>query len=146
MVLGVKEGRYFQGRFNISRLLNSEATVRVGGLNQELLIASPELQNRALSGDIVCVELLPQEQWIKNYQSGAPADLMYDSDEENIDEVKSVEDNKNLIEMVNTADGMQVTCRVKGILKRLNKTYGGSVLRLHDMLESTKVKLELFFK
>lgn len=33
LVLGVKEGRFFQGRFNVSRLVATEALVKVGGLN-----------------------------------------------------------------------------------------------------------------
>ena len=33
LVLGVKEGKFFQGRFNVSRLVASEATVKVSGLN-----------------------------------------------------------------------------------------------------------------
>ena len=32
LVLGIKEGRYFQGRLNVSRLTLEEATVNVGGL------------------------------------------------------------------------------------------------------------------
>ena len=38
MLLGIKEGRYFQGRLNVSRLTLDEATVNVAGLKQELLI------------------------------------------------------------------------------------------------------------
>ena len=40
MLLGIKEGRYFQGRLNVSRLTINEATVNVSGLKQELLIQS----------------------------------------------------------------------------------------------------------
>lgn len=29
MVLGVKQGQYFQGRLNVSRLVQSEATVKI---------------------------------------------------------------------------------------------------------------------
>ncbi len=38
LLLGIKEGRFFQGRLNVSRLTLDEATVNVSGLNQELLI------------------------------------------------------------------------------------------------------------
>jgi hypothetical protein len=32
MVLGVKQGQYFQGRLNVSRLVQTEATVKIQGL------------------------------------------------------------------------------------------------------------------
>ena len=38
MMLGTKEGKYFQGRLNVSRLVETEATVKVQGLSQEILI------------------------------------------------------------------------------------------------------------
>ena len=38
LLLGIKEGRFFQGRLNVSRLTIDEATVNVSGLHQELLI------------------------------------------------------------------------------------------------------------
>jgi hypothetical protein len=38
MIIGVREGRYFQGRLNVSRLVSSEASVKVQGLAQDILI------------------------------------------------------------------------------------------------------------
>lgn len=38
ILLGVKEGRYFQGRLNVSRLHLEEATINIHGLTQEILI------------------------------------------------------------------------------------------------------------
>jgi len=42
MLLGIKEGRYFQGRLMVSRLTLDEASVSVSGLRQDLLIQSLE--------------------------------------------------------------------------------------------------------
>ena len=42
MLLGIKEGRYFQGRLMVSRLTLDEASVSVSGLRQDLLIQSQE--------------------------------------------------------------------------------------------------------
>ena len=64
MLLGIKEGRYFQGRLMVSRMTLDEASVSVSGLRQDLLIQSLENQNRALNADIVAVEVLPKAQWI----------------------------------------------------------------------------------
>jgi len=59
MVIGVKEGRYFQGRLNVSRLVQSEAVVKVQGLVNDILLTNVTDQNRALNGDIVCIEIHP---------------------------------------------------------------------------------------
>ncbi len=79
LLLGIKEGRFFQGRLNVSRLTLDEATVNVSGLNQELLIQSLEHQNRAINADIVAVEILPKAHWIKNYKD-IPLDKWLDED------------------------------------------------------------------
>ena len=38
MIIGVKEGRYFQGRLNVSRLVETEALVKINGIEQDILI------------------------------------------------------------------------------------------------------------
>ena len=81
LLLGIKEGRFFQGRLNVSRLTLDEATVNVSGLTEELLIQSQVQQNRALNADIVAVEVLPKAQWIKNYKQ-VPVDTCLDADAE----------------------------------------------------------------
>lgn len=142
-MLGVKEGRFFQGRFNVSRLVATEALVKVSGLNQEILIKDPQLQNRALSGDIVCVELLPQSEWVTGFKK---ADKVFDValQDDDDDDAISIEDESedkktvNLIELVNNEQSLQVTGKIRGVLKKLNKTYGGSVLRLDEMVPTTK--------
>lgn len=40
MMFGIKEGRFFQGRFAVSRLVATEASVKVSGLNQDILISN----------------------------------------------------------------------------------------------------------
>lgn len=55
MVLGIREGKFFKGRINVSRVNLEEATVMVEGLNDDILVLGASLQNRALNGDIVCL-------------------------------------------------------------------------------------------
>jgi len=81
LLLGIKEGRFFQGRLMVSRLTLDEATVSVSGLTQDLLIQSLEHQNRALNADVVAVEVLPKAQCIKDYKE-APIDTCLDADDE----------------------------------------------------------------
>lgn len=123
--LGVKEGRFFQGRLNVSRLTIEEATINVQGLTQEILIPNFTSQNRACNGDIVAIEVLPKNQWLKNYKSMGPAIDKIDSDEEQ----GEIEDLKTspIMQQINESK-LKVTGRVIGIIKKFSKTYGGSIL------------------
>ena len=38
MVLGIREGKFFKGRLNISRVNMEEATISVEGLNDDILV------------------------------------------------------------------------------------------------------------
>ena len=78
MVLGVKEGRFFQGRLNVSRLVQTEAAVKVQGLNKDILIRNLHHQNRALNGDIVCIEILPESEWECDYKTTDPVNALLD--------------------------------------------------------------------
>ena len=50
--------------------------------------------------------------------------------EEDEDEEEEEEEKVNLMERINQAQkSMTVTAKVRGILKKLNKTYGGSILK-----------------
>ena len=82
MVLGVKEGRYFQGRLNVSRLVATEATIKVQGLNKDILVRNLQDQNRGLNGDIVCVEILPEDQWENDYRNTEPTNALLDDVQE----------------------------------------------------------------
>jgi exoribonuclease R len=68
MVIGIREGRFFKGRLNISRDNPNEATVNVDGLTNDLLILGMKNQNRGLSGDQVCLQILPEKDWPLHYR------------------------------------------------------------------------------
>jgi hypothetical protein len=55
MILGIREGKLFKGRLNISRMNILEATVKVDGLNDDVLVLGSKYQNRGLNADIVCL-------------------------------------------------------------------------------------------
>lgn len=78
LLLGVREGRLFQGRLNVSRLNMNEATVNVQGLKSEILIQDAKDQNRALNGDVVAVEILPKAKWLRGYKNVDMADAIDD--------------------------------------------------------------------
>ena len=41
---------------------------------------------------------------------------------------------------------MRVTAKVMGVIKPMNKTYGGSILKPQDQTKQTKEKFDLFLK
>jgi len=162
LVLGVKAGRFFQGRLNVSRMTATEAVVKVQGLTNDILLTGLEQQNRALNGDIVCIEIDSEDKWIDNYKAAEPHNALLE-DEQKVEKVKlklhangdadsrsdgsMSEDepaNINMIELINSETKRQVTGRVRGILKKLNKTYGGSLIATSDMLVSTLNKFKVF--
>lgn len=103
-----------------------------------------------MSGDIVCVELLPKSEWIADFKKADKVfDVALEDDDEDAISIEGESDGEktvNLVELVNNEQSLQVTGKIRGVLKKLNKTYGGSVLRLDEMTTATKAKLELFFE
>ena len=49
-----------------------------------------------------------------------------------------------MIVRVNEETKRRVTGVVRGVLKKMNKTYGGSLVQLKDMLPTTLEKFKLF--
>ncbi len=68
MVLGIREGRFFKGRINISRVNIDESIVMVEGLSDDLLVLGAPNQNRALNGDIVCLQILQEKDWVRHFK------------------------------------------------------------------------------
>ena len=68
MVLGIREGRFFKGRINISRVNIDESTVMVEGLTDDILVLGAPNQNRALNGDIVCLQILQEKEWVRHFK------------------------------------------------------------------------------
>ena len=46
------------------------------------------------------------------------------------------------MEKINKEKERRVVGKVRGVLKRMNKTYGGSILTLKDMTKATKEKFD----
>lgn len=51
-------------------------------MNQDILIHGNLNHNRALNGDIVCVEILPQSEWLDNFKSAQPLNILLNEAEE----------------------------------------------------------------
>ena len=60
---GLKEGRLHQGALRVSRFNPYEGFVGSDAVGADILLSGPADMNRALDGDVVAVELLPEAQW-----------------------------------------------------------------------------------
>ena len=63
LAAGVAAGRLHQGALRVSRFNPFEGWVASQSVGGEILVSGRIDMNRALDGDVVAVELLPEEQW-----------------------------------------------------------------------------------
>jgi exosome complex exonuclease DIS3/RRP44 len=138
MMTGVKAGVLHQGIFNVSPYNYLEGSVHVPAFDKSLLVLGRENGNRAVSGDVVVVEILPQDQW------KAPSTKIIEEETVNKNDNPEVEDGENIVsererkalqEEVKRAHGQssegrpQPTARVVGIVKRNWRQYVGHIDR-----------------
>ena len=136
IMTGLRAGTLHQGVFNISPYNYLEGSVNVPAFDKPLLILGRENGNRAISGDVVVVEVLPKEQW-KTPSSkliDEEAVARNDNPENEEDEpVITERERKALQEEVRKAHGKsaegkpQPTARVVGIVKRNWRQYVGHI-------------------
>ncbi|EMD61752.1 hypothetical protein GGP41_004333 [Bipolaris sorokiniana] len=138
MMTGVKAGTLHQGIFNVSPYNYLEGSVHVPAFDKSLLILGRENSNRAVSGDVVVVEVLPQDQW------KAPSTKIIEEETVNKNDNAEAEEGENVIpererralqEEVKRVHGQsaegrpQPTARVVGIIKRNWRQYVGHIDR-----------------
>ncbi|KAA8532084.1 hypothetical protein F0562_006774 [Nyssa sinensis] len=129
---GLHRGIYHQGKLRVNRYNPFEAYVGSESIGDEIIIYGRGNMNRAFDGDIVAVELLPQDQW-----HGEKSLSIGDVDDEEDEEVhlvpSSADDAPRVTNPVqDTARDMNlVACRpsgrVVGIIKRNWHSYCGSL-------------------
>lgn len=138
MMTGIRAGTLHQGIFNVSTYNYLEGSVHVPAFDKSLLVLGRENSNRAVSGDVVVVEVLPKFQW------KAPSTKIVEEDTVNKNENADVEDGdgeavvteqerRALQEQVRKTQGKSVegrpqpTARIVGIIKRNWRQYVGHV-------------------
>jgi exosome complex exonuclease DIS3/RRP44 len=144
MITGVKAGTMHQGIFNVSPYNYLEGSVHVPAFDKALLVLGRENSNRAVSGDVVVVEVLPKDQW------KAPSSKIIEEETLNKNDNADVEDGEAVItererralqEEVKRVQGQSIegrpqpTARVVGIIKRNWRQYVGHVDK--DSVKST---------
>ncbi|KAF2722811.1 RNB-domain-containing protein [Polychaeton citri CBS 116435] len=142
MLTGVKSGALHQGIFNVSPYNYLEGTVHVPAFERALIIQGRENSNRAVSGDIVVVEVLPKDQWkAPSSKVLEEEDLNKNDNAENEEEEgsaegvvteqerKALQDDVKRAHVKNAADKPQPTAKVVGVIKRNWRQYVGHVDR-----------------
>ncbi|KAF9695958.1 hypothetical protein EKO04_006084 [Ascochyta lentis] len=144
MMTGVKAGTMHQGIFNVSQYNYLEGSVNVPAFEKSLIILGRENSNRAVSGDVVVVEVLPQDQWKAPSTKIVEEDTVAKNDNAEQEEGENVvneREKRALQEEVKRAHGQstegkaQPTARVVGIIKRNWRQYVGHIDR--DSVRST---------
>lgn len=138
MLTGVKNGTMHQGTFSVSPYNYLEGTVHVPSFDRPLIIQGRENSNRAVSGDIVVLEVLPKDQWkAPSSKVIVEEDINKNDNAENEDDsgegVVSAQERKALRDEVKRTHGKagegkpQPTAKVVGIIKRNWRQYVGHI-------------------
>jgi exosome complex exonuclease DIS3/RRP44 len=136
MLTGIKAGTLHQGIFNVSPYNYLEGSVRVPAFEKALLILGRENSNRAVSGDVVVVEILPQDQWKAPSEKIVDEEILNKNDNAEAEEDEAVvteQERRALQEEAKKAHSKgaearaQPTARVIGVMKRNWRQYVGHV-------------------
>ena len=122
---GLLAGRLHKGTFKVSRDWHSEATVRVRGVSQSLLIDGARAMNRAIDGDEVVVEVLPETEWKR--AKGATEPRMDEQDMVNIQAANSDTTATDALPTASNSSPLLRTARVVAISQRHWRSYAGSL-------------------
>lgn len=138
MLTGVKSGALHQGIFNVSPYNYLEGSIHVPAFDRSLVIQGRENMNRAVSGDVVVIEVLPKEQW------KAPSSKAVDEEDVNRNEnaeneedereaVVTEQERRALQDEVKRTHGRSAegrpkpTARIVGVIKRNWRQYVGHI-------------------
>ena len=138
MMTGIRAGTLHQGIFNVSPYNYLEGSVHDPAFGNSLLILGRENSNRAVSGDVVAVEVLPKAQWKAPSTKIIEEDTLNknenaDTEEGEGEAVVTEQERRVLLEEAkktqgkNTEGRPQPTARVVGVIKRNWRQYVGHV-------------------
>lgn len=135
MMTGVKAGLMHQGIFNVSPYNYLEGSIKVPAFAKPLIILGRENINRAVDGDLVVVELLPQDQWKQPSTKIVEEDTVTkneDADAEQQDfvsdrEKKALQEQVKRTHKSGSESHPQPTAKVVGVIKRNWRQYVGHI-------------------
>ncbi|KAI8954395.1 RNB domain-containing protein [Xylaria longipes] len=137
MMTGVKSGMLHQGIFNVSPYNYLEGSIKVPAFPKPLLILGRDNINRSVDGDVVVVEVLPQDQWkapsTKIIEEEAITKNESADNDEGAADVVTEKERRALQEEVKKTQGQttegrpQPTAKVVGVIRRNWRQYVGHV-------------------
>ncbi|GLA61199.1 exosome catalytic subunit dis3 [Aspergillus tubingensis] len=136
LMTGIRAGTLHQGVFNVSPYNYLEGSVNVPAFDKPLLILGRDNSNRAISGDVVVIEVLPKDQWKSPSTKIVDEEAVTKNDNPDTDDTEAVvseRERKALQEEVRKAHGKssegkpQPTAKVVGVMKRNWRQYVGHV-------------------
>ncbi|XP_044589542.1 exosome complex exonuclease RRP44 [Cotesia glomerata] len=116
---GIKNGKLLQGTFLASRENFLEGSVNVEGMEKFIFVQGRIGLNRAIDGDIVAVELLPEEEW------SVPSELILQDEADEDDPGDILEEEKEIIVKTTTEVERTPTGKIVGIIRRKWRQYCG---------------------
>ncbi|XP_026331987.1 exosome complex exonuclease RRP44-like [Hyposmocoma kahamanoa] len=117
---GIRNGKLYQGTFYASRDNFLEGTANVNGFERSILLQGHVGINRAVDGDLVAIEIFPEEEWRR------PSDIVLEDKAD--DPGDKLEEESVLLEAVKnkTSDeDITPTGKVVGIIRRKWRQYCG---------------------
>ncbi|WXC55412.1 hypothetical protein SNK03_001365 [Fusarium graminearum] len=136
MMTGVKAGLMHQGIFNVSPYNYLEGSIKVPSFPKPLLILGRENINRSVDGDLVVVEVLPEDQWKEPSTKIIEEDTITKNENADVEESQdfvSEKERKALQEQVKKTQKSaseskpQPTAKVVGVVKRNWRQYVGHI-------------------
>lgn len=134
MMTGVRAGTLHQGVFSVSPYNYLEGSVHVPAFEKSLVIQGRENSNRAIHGDIVVIEVLPQSQWKASSAKIVDEESLNKNENADVDDGEAVvteQERRALQEEVKKTQGKttekrpQPTARIVGVIKRNWRQYVG---------------------
>lgn len=136
MMTGIKAGLLHQGIFNVSPYNYLEGSIKVPAFPKSLIVLGRENINRAVDGDKVVIEVLPQAQWKVASTKIVEEDTITkdeNPDTEMSDDIVSQKERKALHEQARrnqtkaTEGSSEPTAKVVGIIQRNWRQYVGHI-------------------
>ena len=138
MMTGIRAGTLHQGIFNVSPYNYLEGSVHVPAFEKPLLVLGRENSNRAISGDVVVIEILPKPQWKVPSSKIIEEDTLNKNENAEIEEgereaLVTEQESRALQEQVRKTQGKstegraQPTARIVGVIKRNWRQYVGHI-------------------
>lgn len=134
LLTGIRTGTLHQGLFNVSPYNYLEGSVHVPAFDKSLLVLGRENSNRAVQGDLVVVEILPNTQWKMPSTQIVEEEALNKNENADADDGEAVVTEKERqvlqeevrkIQRKSIEGRPQPTARVVGVIKRNWRQYVG---------------------